>query len=53
MTKKLVKQTIDNLEQIKKIRLEEIGMISELIEDEIVITINNMIDVLNFTYFKK
>lgn len=53
MTKKLVKQTIDNLEQIKKIRLEEIGMISELIEDEIVITINNMIDVLNFTYLKK
>lgn len=51
--KELVIQTIENLEKIKEHRLEERGSLSELLEDEIVVTISNMIDVLRFEYLKR
>ncbi len=46
----LITETIENLEKIKEHRLEERGSLSELFEDEIVVTIKNMIDVLRFEY---
>lgn len=49
----LIEQTIRNLEKIKEHRLEERGSLSELIEDDIVVTLSNMIDVLKFEYLYK
>lgn len=51
--KDTVKKAIASLEKIKVERLEEQGSLSELLEDPIIVTINNMIDVLKFEYLNK
>lgn len=51
--KDIVKDTIKNLEKIKHRRIEERGSLSTLLEDEVVVTIDNMIAVLKFEYILK
>lgn len=51
--KDIVKDTISNLEKIKEKRIEERGSLSSLLEDEVVVTIDNMIAVLKFEYILK
>lgn len=51
--KEIVEQTIENLEKIKAHRIEERGTLSQILEDEIVVTIDNMIAVLKFEYLMK
>lgn len=51
--KDTVKKAIACLEKIKEERLIEHGSLSELMEDPIVVTIENMIDVLKFEYLNK
>ncbi|MCR1809481.1 hypothetical protein [Haploplasma modicum] len=51
--KDTVKKAIVCLEKIKEERQMEQGALSELMEDPIIVTINNMIDVLKFEYLNK
>lgn len=51
--KDLIRSTIKNLEKIKSERIEERGTLSSILEDEVVVTIDNMIAVLRFEYLHK
>lgn len=51
---KLVFETISNLREVKKQRLEERGeILSGLLDDEIIIAIDNLVDLLKDTYLRQ
>ena len=46
----LVFETIENLEKIKALRLEERGLLSQLTDDDVLLLIDSLIDALKSEY---
>lgn len=53
MMKEIVVETITNLEKIKEAKIDESNEFSKVVNNEIVLTIDNMIAVLKYEYSKQ
>jgi len=53
MMKEIVVDTITNLEKIKEAKIDEANEFSKVVNDEVILTIDNMIAVLKYEYSKQ